>query len=50
MDTGLRMWKIKTETVDLLKRESLRQDVMLAKGEGDSEDDVLLPWDKNEEV
>ncbi|KAL0863586.1 hypothetical protein Bca101_042704 [Brassica carinata] len=35
---------------DLLKRESLRPDVMLAEGEGDNEDDVLLPWDKNEEV
>ncbi|KAJ4873414.1 CRS1 / YhbY (CRM) domain-containing protein [Raphanus sativus] len=38
---------------DLLKREWVRPDVMLAEGEeeedSDDEDDVLLPWEKNEE-
>ncbi|KAF8097382.1 hypothetical protein N665_0290s0040 [Sinapis alba] len=38
---------------DLLKREWVRPDVMLAEGEEESDDedddDVLLPWEKNEE-
>ncbi|KAJ0249160.1 EMB1865 [Hirschfeldia incana] len=37
---------------DLLKREWVRPDVMLAEGEeesDDEEDDVMLPWEKNEE-
>lgn len=36
---------------DLLKREWVRPDMMLAEGEegSDEEDDVLLPWEKNEE-
>ncbi|KFK28760.1 hypothetical protein AALP_AA7G043300 [Arabis alpina] len=36
---------------DLLKREWIRPDMMLAEGEeeSDDEDDVLLPWEKNEE-
>ncbi|KAG2315860.1 hypothetical protein Bca4012_066708 [Brassica carinata] len=39
---------------DLLKREWVRPDVMLAEGEeasddGEEDEDVLLPWEKNEE-
>ncbi|CAA7053101.1 unnamed protein product [Microthlaspi erraticum] len=36
---------------DLLKREWVRPDMMLAEGEeeSDDEDDVMLPWEKNEE-
>ncbi|KAF8100205.1 hypothetical protein N665_0229s0034 [Sinapis alba] len=35
---------------DLLKREWVRPDVILAEGEEESDDeDVLLPWEKNEE-
>ncbi|EOA29837.1 hypothetical protein CARUB_v10012930mg, partial [Capsella rubella] len=35
---------------DLLKREWVRPDMMLAEGEeSEEEDDVLLPWEKNEQ-